>query len=123
MDWNQIPDTRGKIIRYALLALLALVLICSCIWGYNTLGSKPTPIVDPAPAATSVDSTALKEKEKKMKEEEQQKMDSIKKHVQDSLNQVRQKKVSGKAQNDKKKSGAKKNEAPKKEEPKQRRFH
>ena len=123
LDWNQIPDTRGKIIRYALFAFLALVLVCGSIWGFSSLGSKPAPAVEPTPVATSVDSTALKEKEKKMKEEEQQRMDSIKKHVQDSLNKVRQKKVNGKAQSEKKKSGAKKNVAPKKEEPKQRRFH
>ena len=52
-------------------------------------------------------------------------MDSIRKHVQDSLNKVRDKKAAGKvkAKGDSKKTDAKKKETSKKEEPQQKRFH
>ena len=75
------------------------------------------------------DTLDLKQKEEKMREAEQQKMDSIKKHVQDSLTKARKK--GNEAQKSKKSAVKKtepkketpKKETPKKEEPKQKRFH
>ena len=123
LDWNQIPNTQGVIIRYVLIALLAVLLIGGAIWGYTSFMSKPVSAPDPTPV--TVDSAALKKEEQKMKEDEKARMDSIKKHVQDSLNKVRDKKAAGKvrAKGDGRKSDAKKKEAPKKEEPQQKRFH
>lgn len=123
LDWNQIPNTQGVIIRYVLIALLAGLLIGGAIWGYTSFMSKPDPTVAPTPV--TVDSAALKKEEQKMKEDEKARMDSIKKHVQDSLNKIRDKKAAGKvkAKGDGKKTDAKKKEAPKKEEPQQKRFH
>lgn len=123
LDWNQIPNTQGVIIRYVLIALLAVLLIGGAIWGYTSFMSKPVSAPDPTPV--TVDSATLKKEEQKMKEDEKARMDSIKKHVQDSLNKVRDKKAAGKvkAKGDGRKSDAKKKEAPKKEEPQQKRFH
>ena len=123
LDWNQIPNTQGVIIRYVLIALLAVLLIGGAIWGYTSFMSKPAPA--PAPTPVAVDSAALKKEELKMKEDEKARMDSIKKHVQDSLNKVRNKKAAGKvkAKGDSKKTDTKKKATPKKEEPQQKRFH
>ena len=122
LDWNQIPNTQGAIIRYVLISLLAVLLIGGAIWGYTSLMSKPAPAPSPTPVA--VDSAALKKEEQKMKEDEKARMDSIKKHVQDSLNKVHaKKKTSVKAKGDAKKPEAKKPEKSKKEEEKPRRFH
>ena len=122
LDWNQIPNTPGVIIRYVLIALLAVLLIGGAIWGYTSFMSKPVSAPDPTPV--TVDSAALKKEEQKMKEDEKARMDSIKKHVQDSLNKVRaQKKASVKAKGDAKKPRAKNPEKGKKEEEKPTRFH
>ena len=79
LDWNQIPNTQGVIIRYVLIALLAVLLIGGAIWGYTSFMSKPVSAPDPTPV--TVDSAALKKEEQKMKEDEKARMDSIKKHV------------------------------------------
>ena len=124
LDWNQIPNTQGMILRYVLLGLLGLLLIGAAVWGFTSFmgTSEPKPAEQPAPVV--VDSAALKQKEKKMKEDEQARMDSIKKHVQDSLNKARAAKAGKvKAKTNAKKADAKTKEAPKKEEPKQKRFH
>ena len=122
LDWNQIPNTQGVIIRYVLIALLAVLLIGGAIWGYTSFMSKPVSAPDPTPV--TVDSAALKKEEQKMKEDEKARMDSIKKHVQDSLNKVRaQKKASVKAKGDAKKPRAKNTKKKKKEEEKPTRFH
>lgn len=123
LDWNQIPDTRGTVIKYALIGLFAILLVIGGIWGYSSLGGgNSTSSDENTPAVT--DTLDLKQKEEKMRETEQQKMDSIKKHVQDSLTKARKK--GNEAQKSKKSAVKKtepKKETPKKEEPKQKRFH
>ena len=123
LDWNQIPNTQGVIIRYVFMLLLAVLLIGGAIWGYTSFMSKPVPT--PEPTHVAIDSAALKKEEKKIKEDEKARMDSIKKHVQDSLNKVRDKKATGKvkAKGNSKKTDAKKKVASKNEEPRQKRFH
>ena len=125
LDWNQIPNTRGMMIRYALLGLLAILVVVGCVWIFNLQSGNDSPSSQPAPVAT-VDSAALKKEKEKMEEAEKQRVDSIKKHVQDSLNRVRKNvnTPSKKKTTDKKsKADDKKKETPKKEEPKQKRFH
>lgn len=123
LDWNQIPNTQGVIIRYVFMLLLAVLLIGGAIWGYTSFMSKPVPT--PEPTHVAIDSAALKKEEKKIKEDEKARMDSIKKHVQDSLNKVRDKKATGKvkAKGNSKNTDAKKKVASKNEEPRQKRFH
>ena len=122
LDWDQIPNTQGVIIRYVLLGLLAILLIGGAVWGFTSLNKEPEmPASTPVPAA--VDSTDMKQKEERMKEQEKQKMDSIKKHVQDSLNKVRQKKTAVKTKTDgKAKTDDKSKEKPKTDEPKPKKF-
>lgn len=135
LDWNQIPNTQGMIVRYVLLALLAILLVIGGVWAYSALTKDAKPVEPQPTSTTAVDSTEIKKKEEKMKEAEKEKLDSIKKHVQDSLNKVRQQKkaAGGKAADNKNKGGDKnkagdkgktdnKKAEPKKEEPKKR-FH
>lgn len=117
LDWNLIPNTRATIIRYALLALLAAIIIIGGIWGYNSYSiGKDLP--EPQPATDVIDSTEINQEKKEMEEREKQKQDSIRKQeVEDSLNKVK------KAAPEKKKvaapkGNATKKDAPKKEEPK-----
>lgn len=129
LDWNQIPNTRSMIIRYTLLGLLAVLLVTGGVWGLSGMfeGNKPAEI-QPAPAPIAVDSTEIKKKEEKKKEVEKERMDSIKKHVQDSLDMLRQKsnvvktKKSDSKKSDSKKADTKKNGSSKKDEPKQKRI-
>lgn len=122
LDWSLIPNTKAMIIRYALLAVLAVLLIIGGVYGYSKLSGESKPVT-PQPVPAAVDSTELKKQEEKMKEEEKAKQDSIKKHVQDSLNDLRAKnngKRPAKKSDAKKKS---KKNVSKQEEPKQKRFH
>lgn len=127
LDWDQIPDTRGMIIKYSLMGLLAILLVVGGVWGCSALSRESKTTEEPA--ATIVDSLEIKKNEEKIKEAEQQKMDSIKKHVQDSLNKARQKSKEATKKNNavvkktETKKESPKKEAPKKEEPKQKRFH
>ncbi len=126
LDWHQIPDTRNTVLRYVLIGVAAILLIGAAIWGFSSLSSEPTPVEPTTNTTVAVDSTELKKKEEKMKEAEKAKMDSIKKHVQDSLKQAREK-AQGKTKAQGKKDSSKKDkpkEAPKKkEEEKTKRFH
>ena len=127
LDWDQIPDTRGMIIKYSLMGLLAILLVVGGVWGCSALSRESKTTEEPA--ATIVDSLEIKKNEEKIKEAEQQKMDSIKKHVQDSLNKAHQKSKEATKKNNavvkktETKKESPKKEAPKKEEPKQKRFH
>lgn len=95
LDWNLIPNTGVTIIKWVVLGVLALLLIIGGIWGYKAFSSKEPAGGDVGGSYNvSVDSTA--KKKEKIEEEEKQKQDSIKKHVQDSLNKVRQQKKGGK---------------------------
>lgn len=117
LDWNLIPNTNATIIRWAIIGVIALLLIVSGVWGFSSWNG-PSNDDDPVPATVSVDSTELK----KEREMEKHRIDSIKKHVQDSLNQIKKKEPSKSAvkKAEPKKDDSKKNE-PKKEAPKQNR--
>ena len=123
LDWNLIPNTGAVIIRWAVIGVIALLLIIGGIWGFNAWsGDSPSGGGDTPPIAT-VDSTELKKEKEQMEEKEKQMQDSIKKQVQDSLDKVRQKSsvkpVPKKV--DVKKTEPKKDDAKKKEEPKAKR--
>lgn len=117
LDWNQIPNTQAKIIRYILLGVLAVILIIGGVWGYKALsGGGETPAPQPLEAVD--DSTKIKAEQEKAKEHEKHLQDSIKKQVQDSLNKVQQKVPEKKNKDAVSKKGESKNNNPKKEEPK-----
>lgn len=123
LDWNLIPNTGAVIIRWAVISVIALLLIIGGIWGFNAWsGDSPSGGGNTPPIAT-VDSTELKKEKEQMEEKEKQMQDSIKKQVQDSLDKVRQKSsvkpVPKKV--DVKKTEPKKDDAKKKEEPKAKR--
>ena len=120
LDWDQIPNTNAIIVKYALLGLLALMVIVGAIYLIGFTGSKPET---PQPAPIAVDSTYMKKQEEKMKEEEKAKQDSIKKQVQDSLEKVRAKKQQPIGKKKSTKSEAKKSAEKKDTEKKATRIH
>lgn len=116
LDWSLIPNTGAVIIRWTIIGVVALLLIIGGIWGFSAWSGGNTPAGDTPVAA--VDSTEIKQEKEKIEQKEKQIQDSIKKHVQDSLNSVRQKN-SGKAVPKKiDKADTKKGDDKKKEEPK-----
>ncbi|MBQ9677378.1 MAG: FHA domain-containing protein [Prevotella sp.] len=120
LDWNLIPNTTGQIVKWAIIGVVALLLIIGGVWGFSALTKGGSGSSDDGPVPAAVDSTTLKMEKEKMEEQEKQKQDSLKKHVQDSLTKVYQKNV-GKVpakKNDSKKAEPKKTE-PKKSEPKE----
>lgn len=106
LDWSLVPNTGGIIIKWSIIALVALIVIGGSIWFLNSTPNEPTP----NPNANTVQADSLANK-KKVEEEEKQKNDSIKKHVQDSLKNAKQKKVPTNENNGKngKKNGVKDN--------------
>lgn len=106
LDWSLVPNTGGMIIKWSIIALVALFVIGGSIWFLNSTPNEPTP----NPNANTVQADSLANK-KKVEEEEKQKNDSIKKHVQDSLKNAKQKKVPTNENNGKngKKNGVKDN--------------
>lgn len=106
LDWSLVPNTGGMIIKWSIIALVALIVIGGSIWFLNSTPNDPTP----NPNANTVQADSLANK-KKVEEEEKQKNDSIKKHVQDSLKNAKQKKVPTNENNGKngKKNGVKDN--------------
>lgn len=124
LDWDLIPNTNALIIRYSIMGLLAILLIGGGIWAFNVMGATHETGGEGQPTVETVDSTELKKQEMKIREEEKAKQDSIKKHVEDSLNKVRQankkaKTVKKESKKDTKKEDKKEN----KEEKKQTRIH
>lgn len=125
LDWNQIPDTRGKIIRYSIIGILAVLLIIAGVFGFNSfLGGKEDPAPQPEPVM--VDSTEIKVEKKRTEEREKQIQDSIKKQVKDSLEKVKSKadgqkvKKSSNTKKESAKKGQPKTDEPKQEESKKR---
>lgn len=106
LDWSLVPNTGGMIIKWSIIALVALIVIGGSIWFLNSTPNEPTP----NPNANTVQADSLANK-KKVEEEEKQKNDSIKKHVQDSIKNAKQKKVPTNENNGKngKKNGVKDN--------------
>ena len=117
LDWNLIPNTSATIMKWGIIGIVALLVIIGAVWGFSSLSKGDTP-ANEQPIPVAVDSTALNKEKEKIEKEEKQKNDSTQKHVQDSLNKVKQR-SSGKAATKKvepKKAEPKKAE-PKKEEP------
>lgn len=87
LDWNLVPNTNKKIFQWSALSILAIVLVLCGVWGYSKWNTNST---EPS-ASTVVDSISLDKQKEKIEEKEKKMQDSIKKHVQDSLNKVRKK--------------------------------
>ena len=87
LDWSLVPNTGDMIIKWSIIALVALIVIGGSIWFLNSTPNEPTP----NPNANTVQADSLANK-KKVEEEEKQKNDSIKKHVQDSLKNANRRK-------------------------------
>ena len=85
LDWNLIPNPRARIMQYALLVAAAIALVIGVVLGIYGFNVKSTPDSD----VVAVDSNAIRQNEKKLKEREQQKQDSIRKHVEDSIKAIR----------------------------------
>ena len=65
LDWNLIPNTSATIIRWAIICVVALLLVIGGIWGYSTWSGGPS--TDEADKAiATVDSTELKAEKEKM---------------------------------------------------------
>lgn len=120
LDWNQIPNTSGAIVRWSIIGVIAVLLVAGGAWGFFTWFGSEAP-EEPAPVA--VDSTETINEQKRIAEQERIN-DSIAKHVQDSIEKA-QKEAAEKAATKKnvkkaepKKDNAKEKAEPKKEEPK-----
>lgn len=126
LDWSLIPDTRKKILWYAIGSIAALILLIAGIWGLVKLLNKPSSPTGeaPTPVPAVVDSISTNQAEEQQKREEQR-LDSIKKHIQDSLEKERKKQPANPApaqprkKNETKKPGnSGNNNPPQKQEPK-----
>ena len=117
LDWNMIPNTSAVIIRWAVIGVVALLLVIGGVWGLSTLSSSGSSDQQ-TPAPVAVDSTELKKEKEKIEEAEKQRQDSIQKHVQDSLNRLKQQNSRSSKKADSKKPDQKNPEQPKQDEPK-----
>lgn len=125
LDWNQIPNTSGAIVRWSIIGIIAVLLVAGGAWGFFSWFGSSSP-EEPAPAV--VDSTELKNEQQRIAEQEKQIQDSIAKHVQDSIANAKKEAADKAAKKNVKKAEPKKDNAkekaePKKEEPKATRVH
>ena len=80
LDWNLVPNAQATYLRYAALAVLAVVLVVGGVLLFNGLnGSKPEPAAPPTVVKTdSINNDEAKKKADELAKEEQRKQDSIK---------------------------------------------
>lgn len=129
LDWNLVPNTRAIYLRYAIFAVLAVLIVIGGIFGYNQFSSE-NAAPEPTNQAVEIkkDSTTNDEAKKKAEElakEEKRKQDSIKKHVEDSIAKINKaKQAAEKKKDEKTKKDKGDDQKPKKaEEPKVTRRH
>ncbi len=115
LNWDRIPNQRAAIVRYAVIAIAAIIIV---IGGVAWLGSEGGGSGDNKPAP--VDTTAMKNNSDELKKREKEIADSIKKKTQDSIQSSKKKKKQSTKKNDGKKETDKKEkkDTPKKEEEK-----
>lgn len=125
LDWNLIPDTRKKILWFVLGCIAALALLAGLVWGISKFVKHGEPASAPTPTETPavVDTIPAKQTEEQLRKEEERKQDSIKKHIRDSIDKERTKKVTPTSTPRKKDEGRKNDNSgnsnpPKKQEPK-----
>lgn len=82
LDWNSVPNTQAKILRYAAMGVIALLVVIGGVFGIKAIGGDKEP---EKPATVVTDSINSEARKKAIQEEEQRKQDSIKNHVKDSL--------------------------------------
>ena len=119
LNWDRIPNQRAIIVRYAAIAIVALLVVIGGVAWFNSDGGDTEGNPQPAP----VDTTAMKKNSEELKMREKEVADSLKKKAQDSIQNANKKKVNTKKSDNKKqteKKDTKKKETPKKseEEPK-----
>ncbi|MGM9698778.1 MAG: FHA domain-containing protein [Prevotella sp.] len=119
LNWDRIPNQRAMIVRYAAIAIVALLVVIGGVAWFNSNGGGTGGNPQPAP----VDTTAMKKNSEELKKREKEVADSLKKKAQDSIQNANKKKANTKKSDNKKpaeKKDTKKKETPKKseEEPK-----
>ena len=115
LDWNQIPNTSGAIVRWSIIGVIAVLLVASGAWGFFTWFGSESP-EEPVPVA--VDSTELKNEQQRIAEQEKHIQDSIAKHVQDSIEKAQKEAAEKAAKKNLKKAEPKKDNAKEKAGPK-----
>lgn len=119
LNWDRIPNQRAMIIRYAAIAIVALIVVIGGVAWFNSDGGGTESNPQPAP----VDSLTMKKNSEELEKREKEVADSLKKKAQDSIQNANKKKANTKKSDNKKpaeKKDTKKKETPKKseEEPK-----
>ena len=66
LDWNLIPNTTGQIVKWAIIGVVALLLIIGGVWGFSALTKGGSGSSDDGPVPAAVDSTTLKMEKEKM---------------------------------------------------------
>jgi len=90
LDWNQIPDPRGNLLKWGAVAVVTLLILLACLWGVSDCSGDDKPAnSQPIPAA--IDTMKQKQEKEEIEKREKHLQDSIKQHVQDSLKKARQK--------------------------------
>lgn len=108
LDWNVIPNTGAKIVKWVSAAIVALLLVIGSVWGIKAFQTESGPDTGGNVGSVAVvDSAAMKKEKEKIEEAEKLKQDSMQKQAQDSI----------KKRKNAVKSAPKKS-APKKSEPK-----
>ena len=108
LDWNVIPNTGAKIVKWVSAAIVALLLVIGSAWGIKAFQTESGPDTGGNVGSVAVvDSAAMKKEKEKIEEAEKLKQDSMQKQAQDSI----------KKRKNAVKSAPKKS-APKKSEPK-----
>lgn len=87
LDWSRIPDTRAKIIRYAALGIIAILLVIGGVWGIKSIGTNSNN--GNATGISVTDTTNIEAKKKAMEQEEKRKQDSIKNRMADSIKKAK----------------------------------
>lgn len=84
LDWNQVPDPTATM-RYVIMAIVVLLLVAGCFFGYKSCSGNDTPITSDSIPTVKMTPEQLKQREKEIQ-------DSVQKQVKDSLDKVRKEK-------------------------------
>ena len=120
LDWRVIPNTQAKIIRYVILAVVAVLLVIGGVWGYKAFsGGTDTP----TPQEVVADSTQIQKPDSLKQESDslKQEKDSVQSKPQQTKRKIVpvNKPKTGQKPNKEKQEESKK-EDPQKEEPQTR---
>ena len=99
LNWDRIPNQGAMIVRYAAIAIAAVIIIIGGMVWFNSSGNGTT---EGNPQPLPVDTAAMKKNSEELEKREKEVADSLKKKAQDSIQSAKKKANTNTKKSDKK---------------------